>query len=253
MGGDFLPLKLVKVSKFLIIFLLSLSGCSLLNRHTDLISIDAPMEITPLNAQNIESTLSVSVKATAKAEIPSSLQLLSRLTALKERDIVGDALYVFPKRSFKEGDTYEFTISVSSPEITDYQLSLLWGEEADRELKVATEKTKNIEPIVNDIIKKEVTLTQVETTPAPLECTKGICRTGITINGNLKNNDEIAKENIRLGVKLIDDTGKELGPEEILTLDGVILPPNSETPFEVGVTLPVGISASDASAKVEVK
>ena len=44
----------------------------------------------------------------------------------------------------KAGEKYSFTISVPSKEITDYQLELLWGEEAKRYLSSVSDETGGV-------------------------------------------------------------------------------------------------------------
>lgn len=209
----------------------SFLACSAKNH--EVFSEDAPVTLDVIEEIRSEQTLSL--RALLESKVSTAPDVTVLLRTLNKDEVVGEALYPIKQKVFP----YEFTISASAKDMTDYQLGLFWGDEAKQFNLDQPEQVKS--PTIPDL-----TIEDVSTHPLSLQCRAGSCEGGLEISGILRGRGK----NITISVVLVDPEGEEI-TEPALTELGE-LEVNGEAPFELGVDLPSGVSGHDLSAKVTI-
>jgi len=220
------------VTKVTLLLFVSFLGCSVKTEQSE----DAPVSLSVLEEFRNQDTLSI--RASLDSKVDPAPQVAVTLKTLNKAEIVGESLYPIKQQSYP----YEFTISASAKDMTDYQLGLFWGDEAD-EFFLRDETVKEEEKKVEA---PELKVEVVSTSPSPLQCRAGSCEGGIEISGLLKG----VGSNITLSVVLMDADGEEATEPAEVDLGELIV--DGEAPFELGIDLPSGVSGHDLTAKVTV-
>lgn len=229
MVGKLLQLPLV--TKVTLLLFVSILGCSVKTEQSE----DVPVSLNVLEEFRNQDTLSIRASIDSKVDPPP--QVAVTLKTLNKAEIVGESLYPIKQQSYP----YEFTISASAKDMTDYQLGLFWGEEAS-EFFNTEEKVK--EEVVAST--PELKVEEVSTNLKALQCRAGSCEGGIEISGLLRG----VGSNITLSVVLLDASMEEVTEPAEVDLGELIV--NGEAPFELGIDLPSGVSGHDLTAKVTV-
>ena len=190
--------------------------------------------------------LTIQGRLTSRGDWLANQVAVVKLISLHGGDIIGEAVYPVVNINIPKDESHSFTISVSAGDITDYQVSLLWGDDAkgiisqmQSEVAQASEKDQ-----------RTLILKDIETAATPVQCAlgKSSCEGGITITATLENETDSTISKIAIGVKLLSSSGEEIAPEEVHELEGVVLPPHASRPLEVGIAIPEGVSSVDITA-----
>jgi hypothetical protein len=98
---------------------------------TELDSREVPVVAEVLEDANDGNTLSLRGKIEKHADIPDN-QILLQLSAYRDGQEVAVFKEVLSKLRLPEGEPDRFQMQVSAAGATDYQLEILWGEDAER-------------------------------------------------------------------------------------------------------------------------
>lgn len=224
--------QLVSVMRAIPLLFVSCLGCAVKNPVE--ISDDAPVSLSVIEEFRNEDTLSIRASLDSKVTPPPEVAIT--LKTLNKDEVVGESLYPIKNQSYP----YEFTISASARDMTDYQLGLFWGDDA-KEVFIQTDKVKIEKTPIPTLIVEDVV-----TNPTLLQCRGGTCKGGIDISGIIKG----VGKNITLSVVLLDSDGVEVTDPAEVDLGELMV--NGEAPFELGIDLPQGASGHDLSARIEV-
>lgn len=208
----------------------------------------SPLILTIEEEYRNNDQLTIQGRLTSRGDWSEDSVAIVRLISLNGGEVIGEALYPLQGTSLSEDESHSFTISVSAGNITDYQLSLLWGNDAKLMLSKMTPAAKPEEPVIEGTL----VLSEIETAQTPMQCKLGDanCEGGIDITATLNNQSSLSVRNIIVGVKLVSDSGELYAPEEIHELEGVVIPPMSKRPLEIGIAIPAGISSADVTANL---
>lgn len=242
-------MKIQKITLILILFFVA--GCSVSSPKPAVVTAadeQSPLILAIEEEYRSEDQLTIQGTLTSKDYWSDESVAVVRLISLNGGEIIGEALYPLQSTEISKGDSHSFTISVSAGDITDYQLSLLWGDDAKILLsKVTPADNIKIEdaPAKESLILKDV---DSDITPAQCKLGESSCEGGISITATLDNQSNEDASKIIVGVRLVTESGDELAQEEIHELDGVKIPAKSSRPLEIGIAIPAGISSVDVKA-----
>jgi hypothetical protein len=167
-----------------------------------------------------------------------------------------------PKQRLTAGDRLPFSFDVSAAGASDYQLDLVWGDEA-RDLVAQTapaatapRASASLPPAPppfaqepNAQPNRDVILADVRTEKIPTGCTPTGCTFTFRLSGRIRNVGGAPVTGVRLGVGFML-AGRDQGPpeaEETLDVTGLRLEPGEDKPFRVNIERAVTL---DQAARV---
>lgn len=137
----------------------------------------------------------------------SADNVIARLVGLNRGELVAAAYYPFntkqqaarpigPEegRVLRSGEKITFSVSIPALELTDYQLELFWGSEAEQHLARLSGISSP-----SALLK----IRKVELFREPLECEQGNCPVQLTVAGELFNSGQSAVCDIEIAVGLV--------------------------------------------------
>ena len=195
-----------------------------------------PFDLRVLEAVNDGERLHVLARVTPRTNWNHN-DVVARLTALRGTDVVGVAYYPFVHHNartsggvgqvgglFKARKPLQFSVTVAAQQITDYQLELLWGEEA-RGFEGSPQFPK-----------PSLRMHKLQVESQPISCGRPPCDIEYRITGELLNSGRVDLYDIVVSVGFV-----ALQPGEKLDLSRHI--PDNVQPVELkGVRLKPGDS-----------
>lgn len=130
----------------------------------------------------------------------------------------------------KQGGILPFALSIPATNLSDYQIELLWGEEAKDLGKGVISASAEPRLVISDAI----------ATPLPVTCAEDLgCPKLFQVQATVTNSGEIIVNQLVLGVVLVDlNTANPLTEEDKLEFENIGLVPGQQIPLELEVTLP---------------
>ncbi|NMC62965.1 MAG: hypothetical protein GYA55_07325 [SAR324 cluster bacterium] len=226
-----------------VIFLLSctilIQGCSALSfswydkvtsePELEVEEHENPVQILIDNEKNDGERLYIKGRVKAKTAVQLR-QVVVRLVSLKNGEQIGAAYYPLAEKEKERGgdgmlaanDEVSFSISVPAKEITDYQLELLWGEEALNYLV-------SVEPAVTPVNEEYLRIEEVQLFPP--DCGESTCEGKSYLLAKLKNTSNKVIKALILALEL---KGAE---ENVLPLNDLALQPGAYRPLRLEIDL----------------
>lgn len=195
----------------------------------------SPLSLQLLSEVNDGGRLYVkgSVKAVTDWQVES---VLLRLASLKGQEVIGEAYYPLesafgemPSKVLRKGEDIPFSMSVSAAGMTDYQIELLWGEEADsykERAKSASNKAPSVVRLENLLIER-----------GQASCTDQGCERNLVINASLVNEGQKELMAVILGVRAMSGAD-----EENLEVTDLKIQPGLARPLRIEFKVPQGYS-----------
>ncbi len=180
------------------------------------------------------------VKAETQVELP---KVVLHLTTLKDAEKIGESY--FPLSAAEQaaslnnvlpaGAEIPFSMSVASEGMTDYQLELLWGDEA---VAFLSSLAGEAEPASASVILEDVALTGPD-------CEGGKCPDNCYLTASIRNQAERHVESLLIGLSFSG------GEEEQIEITSLGLAPASTRPMRLEIDLPY-ITAKDLDPKIRI-
>jgi len=210
--------------------LLSTAGCSLLSAPEaparepveTAAPEDAPFVLRVVDEMNDGASLHV--LANIEARTPwDPRRVLVRLTGLRSGEIVGVRDFRLggsggAAASMAAGQVMPVSLSIPVAQVTDYQLELLWGEEAGEPASVA------LPPL---------TLQSLAIRRLPESCPEAVCRISYEVSGELRNNGRGIIYRAALGVGFAEGGQSDPDNEEQVELGVLALQPGQSRPIRL--------------------
>ena len=232
-------ISLRRAARFAALFCaLSLGACSLVSRSS--ISVGAATE--PFGVSILDEAFDgelLTLSGVVRAQAPEKLERVLLRVAVSDKGrpvssrLVIPCMDAFPLVRGREcqgellavGQEIPFQLSLHVPSGSDYQLELLWGDDAEA-------------------VRPRVVLTDLVVHQEPLGCTVTPCPTGFAVRGVLRNVSRNVVQEVQLGIGYVAQasvTGAVPDSEETLTVPGPFQP-DEQRPFRIrlGGDLPAG-------------
>lgn len=230
----------------------ALEGCSLIIPQSQpaaspSVPVAAQAEQNPLSLQlDQESTDGerLFIRGRVKAEIQVDLsKVVLHLTALKDTVKIGESY--FPLSAAEQaasmnnvlaaGTEMPFSMSVASQGMTDYQLELLWGDEAVAFLSSLAAEAK---PASTSVTLEDIAL-------VPPDCKGGHCPDKSYLTAAIRNQSERHVDSLLIGLSFSG------GDEDQLEITSLGLAPASTRPLRLEIDVPYS-KAKDLDPKIRV-
>lgn len=194
----------------------------------------------------------LTVRGRVRAETAVQLdKIVLHLTSLKDGEKTGEAYY--PLVAAKEdvgmqgvlpkGGEVPFSMSVSAEGMSDYQLELLWGEDAVAYLSSLAAETKRSAP---GIAVEEIRM-------SPAECDDPGCKEKSYVTAILRNGSDQMLKELRLGLSLGGGEENEIAVTDVNLGPGSVQPLRLEleVPYAIGANMSPALRVIDASLVAE--
>ena len=224
----------------LVLAVLIMPGCSLLGNNLFSPSPKASTgseqaeEQNPLKLELDQETTDgerLFVKGRVKAETSVLMsKIVIHLSSLKNGELIGEAYYSMSSAQqdsgiqgmIPAGGEVPFSMSVSAEGMTDYQLELLWGEEA---VSFLSALASGVQPPAPEVVLEEVTL-------MPPDCSGRGCAGRSFMSAVIRNQTDKALDSIVIGLGF---SGAE---EDQMEITSIGLEPHGTRPLRLEIDLP---------------
>jgi hypothetical protein len=245
-----------------IVFLSILSGCALFKssynnqqalESTDLISGDQKMPFVLQVNREVNDGKELHILGSVHATTEwNPDRVVLQLTSLNEGNTVGVVRHTLrkllqdrsgtlaePVATVASGEEVLFSLAVSSKGISDYQIVLLWGEDAEPYLDSAATTSKVGSKLTSQMNSKDLRLRvhsiEIETLKAL--CSYPPCDVRFRLKALFQNEGKDVINSAKLGVGFIPSelSGTDTVPEseEIVEVPGLSLQPGVSRPFRI--------------------
>ncbi len=220
------------------------------------ISENVPLKLEIDQAFIHNGNLNVDVKLTSKINIKTENIVLS-IKGLEDNKVVEEKIKkvsdLVKKTDLEKNETIDVRLFLVSENISDYEVEVSWGEEAEK-LLIKDKDVKTLKIESNNLDKEDspsIKIINIE--KRKLECDEDICDSLLTLNVKIENNfsSKIIKsitlasglfwvnegESLKDVLNIKEDTA--LNNEEKIVLDNLFIEPKKDKNIKIHINTPV--------------